>query len=59
MGYRGAKVAGQREWGWVQQELGIPTFPQDYPESEAAVTAAKVHAAEQVKAHFCVTALPN
>ena len=45
---RGAKVAGQREWGWVTQELGIPNFPQDFPDCQAAADLAKLLAADLV-----------
>ena len=49
MGFcRGAKIAGQREWGWVSQQLGIPTFPQDFPDCQAAVDLAQLLAADQV-----------
>ena len=45
---RGAKVAGQREWGWVQQEVGSPDFPRDYPGTEATAADAKERVNEQV-----------
>jgi len=41
-------VAGQREWGWVSQQLGIPNFPQDFPDCPAAAELAQSLAAEQV-----------
>jgi len=41
-------VAGQREWGWVSQQLGIPNFPQDFPDCPAAADLAQLLAAEQV-----------
>lgn len=46
--YRGGNVAGQREWGWVSQQLGIPNFPQDFPDCPAGADLAKLLAAEQV-----------
>ncbi|KAL0019086.1 hypothetical protein WJX79_007648 [Trebouxia sp. C0005] len=45
--YRGGNVAGQREWGWVSQQLGIPNFPQDFPDCPAGADLAKLLAAEQ------------
>ena len=41
-------MAGQREWGWVSQQLGIPNFPQDFPDCAAAADLAQLLAAEQV-----------
>ncbi len=41
-------MAGQREWGWVSQQLGIPNFPQDFPDCSAAADLAQLSAAEQV-----------
>ncbi|KAL0040408.1 hypothetical protein WJX77_006269 [Trebouxia sp. C0004] len=45
--YRGGNVAGQREWGWLSQQLGIPNFPQDFPDCPAAADLAQLLAAEQ------------
>lgn len=41
-------MAGQREWGWVNQQLGILNFPQDFPDCPAAADLAQLLAAEQV-----------
>ncbi len=41
-------MAGQREWGWVSQQLGIPNFPQDFPDCLGAADLAQLLAAEQV-----------
>ena len=41
-------MAGQREWGWVTRELGIPNFPQDFPDCQAAADLAKLLAADLV-----------
>ncbi|KAL3145711.1 hypothetical protein ABBQ32_003243 [Trebouxia sp. C0010 RCD-2024] len=44
--YRGAKVAGQREWGWACQQLGIPNFPWDFPNCQAAADLAQLLTAD-------------
>lgn len=41
-------MAGQREWGWVSQQLGFPNFPQDFPDCPAAADLAQLLATEQV-----------
>ena len=53
-GYRGAKVAGQREWGWACQQLGDPNFPPDFPDCHAAAELAHLQAAQHVRLFICV-----
>lgn len=41
-------MAGQREWGWACQQLGIPSFPQDFPDCQAAADLAQLLTADHV-----------
>ena len=41
-------MAGQREWGWACQQLGIPSFPRDFADCQAAAELAQLQAAEHV-----------
>ena len=55
---RGAKVAGQREWGWACQQLGIPRFPRDFPDCQAAVELTQLLSAEHVRSLHLLLLIP-
>ena len=52
-------MAGQREWGGACQQLGIPRFPQDFPDCRAAAELAQLLGDEHVRSLHLLPPIPQ